>query len=183
MADNRLMIGVGFAAILVAFLMVAFFTQKDLTRGQWAILRFLCALCGGASGAFLTGEAMFKLSGQLGDGLSLAVSGTAGVALFFAVWYGFGKFVDRPPDSFTYAIGDSWTFKKAADGLASVDKAIAQFSGFTDEELNAPLMKRELTMTSVSEGLKILGSLSAQQKIRPYVVSSKPPMYALTITE
>ena len=76
MVDIRLIAGVGFAAFLVIFLVIAFFWLKTINQGQWAILRFLCALCAGGAGAFLTGEAVFNLRGQLSPGTDFAVSGS-----------------------------------------------------------------------------------------------------------
>jgi hypothetical protein len=183
MQDFRIAVGVAFAAFLVLFLVIAFFRLGRISHGQWAILRFLCALCAGGSGAFLTGEAVFSLSGEVSAGISLAVSGTAGVALFLVVWYGFEKFVDEPPDSFTFSIGKGWTFKKAADALAQLDSAVVEFNGFADEEPKASLQERQIRVTSVAEALVALRSVSSDTQIRSYIVAFSPPTYSLTIDQ
>lgn len=81
----QLRIGLGFAAALVISLFVAFFTKERLSDGQRQILRFLCALCAGFSSALITGDALFKLDTGWGETSKLAVSETAGAALFFTV--------------------------------------------------------------------------------------------------
>jgi len=181
MVDIRLIAGVGFAAFLVIFLVIAFFWLKTINQGQWAILRFLCALCAGGAGAFLTGEAVFNLRGQLSPGTDFAVSGTAGVALFLVVWYGFEKFAPKPPDALTFAISAQWSFQQAADALAKLDQAVATFEGFRDDELSAVLDQRQLRVMSVPDALAALRSV-ARAPIRPYSVSFTQPTYTLRIT-
>src|SRR6266404_879442 len=94
-----LWIGFGFVVLLISFLMVIFFVNLNKPH-QWEIMRFLSALCAGFAGGLLTGEALFSLSKKWGTG-ELAVSGTAGMALFFTVFLLFRKFApDRPLDAF-----------------------------------------------------------------------------------
>src|SRR5438309_10791029 len=83
--SSQFLAGLVFVAILVLFLMIAFFRAGKLTDGQNKILRFLCSLCAGFAGALFTGEALFRLTTDVGRTGNLVISGTAGAALFFAV--------------------------------------------------------------------------------------------------
>ena len=180
----RLWIGVGFAALLVAFLIAAFFRDKPPNQGQWAILRFLSALCAGAAGAFLTGEAIFRVSGELRPGLSVLIGGTAGVALFFTVWFGFEKYVavaPTAPDATAFSIGHGWTFSSTAEALAKIDNSVVKFVGFSEAELNARIREQQLNVTSVADALQALGQLSAGPSIRDYSVAYTKPSYTLTV--
>jgi hypothetical protein len=82
--------GFGLTTLLIFFLIVAFFRSKVLDAGQWAIMRLLGALCAAFAAAFFTGDALFKLTKSLG-GTELSISGAAGFALFFTVWFFFPK--------------------------------------------------------------------------------------------
>src|SRR5438034_10702843 len=94
--SRQFLAGLVFVAILVLFLMVAFFKAGTLSDGQQKILRFFCSLCAGFAGALITGEALFRLTTDIGRAGNLAVSGTAGAALFFAVWFTYGKTLTLP---------------------------------------------------------------------------------------
>src|SRR5580765_2307361 len=86
----QLWVGFGLAVLLVIFLMVVFFKAPNMTSGQHAILRFFAALCAASAGALIAGEALFRMQGATG-GVKYLVSGTAGFALFFVVWFFFPK--------------------------------------------------------------------------------------------
>jgi hypothetical protein len=84
-----LWIAFGFLAALVIFLGVTIhFPPKDNT-GR-ATLKFFTALSAEFSGGFFTGDALFKYQQQIG-GSSIAVSGAAGCALFFTIWFVYPK--------------------------------------------------------------------------------------------
>jgi hypothetical protein len=180
MPDFATITGTAFAAFLVLFLVIAYVRGGSLHRGQWAILRILSALCAGASGAFLTGDAVFSMSGRFTWGTT-AVSGTAGVALFLVVWYGFGKFIEEPPDAFTFSIGRGWTFKNAANALAQLDSAVVEFQGFKDDELNSKLQERQIRVTTVTEGLMALRPMARDRVLPKYAVTFERPTYRLTV--
>jgi hypothetical protein len=92
----QLWIGLGLLLLLLTFIIVAFF-KPVLTADQRSILRFLSALCGGFAGAFITGDALFKMTGKTSTS-EYAISGAAGFALFFVTWMFFSKVRDRYPD-------------------------------------------------------------------------------------
>jgi hypothetical protein len=89
----QLRIGVGCALLLITFLVVAVFKKHRLTHKQVAILRFLCSICTGLSGALFAGGAVFKMDYAVGAATNIALSGTAGCALFFVGWFTFPKVV------------------------------------------------------------------------------------------
>src|SRR3954463_383340 len=93
---NQLTIGLVFLAVLVVFLMFTFLRKDTATANQYRTLRFLSALCAGFAGTFLAGQALFNLNTPLSSGGRLVVSGTAGCALFFTVWFTYGKPANAP---------------------------------------------------------------------------------------
>ncbi len=176
--ELQLWIGLGFVAFLVLFLIVAFFKKADMTQGQQAILKFLCSLCAGFAGALITGDALFRFSSKIGDRTSIAASGTAGAALFFAVWYGFKTWF---PDAIRIRVPKGWKFKDVVDQLAQQERATAQYVGFTEEELDAPLEEAHLEAAKTLELIEAMRDLSKQTTIRAYVVVLNPPSCRLTI--
>jgi hypothetical protein len=174
-------VGLGFAAALVIFLMVAYFASERVHRNQFAILRFLCALCGAFAGALITGSALFDLN-QTWTGGKLAVSGTAGFALFFAVWYGFGRIVPPPPDRFNMSVPSGSRFQTIAVEISKHDKSVVSFVGFSDAELAAPLSPQVLETDTVADALLALRSMVASAGlVREYDVEFSRPTYTLRI--
>jgi hypothetical protein len=180
--EHQLWIGVGFALLLTVFFMVAFFKAKDLSRGQWQILRFFGALCAGAAGGFLTGGALFKASGNLGA-MDYSISGVAGFALLFTVWFTWSKFeASAPPvERFFYEIPEGATFEHTANAIVEAKNAFVEFVGFSKRELAASLRTRKLETDSVQVALEQLGRLTAPGAIRSYEVLADPPSYSLRI--
>ena len=177
----QLWIGLGFAVLLTLFLMVAFIQGRRLNDDQRQILRFLCALCAGFAGALITGDALFKMDAQTGQNTKIAVSGTAGCALFFAVWFTFRKVVP-PPDAFHFSIPAGWNFKQTVNALARQDGALVEFIGFTDEELVTPLEQRELHTTAAIDALKDIRLLTTNPNaVRVYEVERQNHAYRLRI--
>jgi hypothetical protein len=87
--------GTVFAGVLVAFLMLAFFV-RDLQRSQWAILKFLAALCAGAAAWFFVGDAALRAEFVKSTTEKFFISGTAGFALFMIVFFFFDRLRPQP---------------------------------------------------------------------------------------
>jgi hypothetical protein len=181
LAPYQLWIGFGFAAFVVLFLVVAFFTKKVLSDDQRKIMQFLCALCAGCSGWFITGSAFFEMSGQVSDKVKFTVSGTAGVALFFAVLFLFKWAATKPPDAFHFSVPGGWTFQKTVDTLVQHDNAVAEFLGFTPDELRTPLHARELQTKTVIAALRALRHAADRGAVREYDVEFVAPIYRLRV--
>ena len=81
----------------MVFLMLTFFIKDSSSATQYNTLRFLTSLCSGFAGAFFTGEALFRLDQTLPAGGKIAVSGTAGCALFFVLWFTYPKRTESSP--------------------------------------------------------------------------------------
>ena len=176
----QLWIGFGFVALLVIFLIVAFFGKDKIGSAQVQILRFLCSLCAGFAGALITGEALFKMNLTTGSNGTIAIQGAAGAALFFAVWFTF-KLVVPPPDAYNVSIPDGWKFNDTVKTLVKRDGAVADFIGFTQEELEAPLRGQELHTKTLIDSLRALRLLSTATPIREYQIEFQAPTYRLRI--
>ncbi len=178
----QLWIGLGFAAALVIFLFVAFFTKERLSDDQRQILRFLCALCAGFSGALITGDALFKLDTGWGETSKLAVSGTAGAALLFTVWFTF-KTAVPPPDAYNFSLPSGWTFEAAVKAMAQQDGAVAEFVGFTDEEKNTLLKAQTIKTSTLIKAIQSLRLISDGTAIREYLVERDDHILRMTIKQ
>ena len=174
-------VGLGFAAVLVIFLIIAYFARENVNSNQFVILRFLCSLCGGFASGLMTGSALFDLNQRWSAG-TLTVSGTAGFALFFVVWYGFTRVVPRPPDGFNMSVPKGWNFRDTATAVAKHDKSVVTFAGFSETELAAPLDPQVLKTDTVSAALLALRALAPTGTVRVYRVDFSAPTYTLTIT-
>lgn len=177
----QLWIGLGFALLLVLFLMFAFVRGQQLNGGQQTILRVLCALCAGFAGALITGDALFKLRTPLGQGGEMLVSGTAGAALFFVVWFGIKPLVF--PDAFHIKFPDGLPFRAAAETIVQKDGAVSDYVGFQPNELAAPVQERELRARDAAHALRLLRNITKTAgAVRSYTVTFNDSVYRLTVS-
>jgi len=176
----QLWIGFGFAVLLVIFLIVAFFKAPNMTPSQHTILRFLAALCAGFAGALISGEALFRMEGGTA-GVKYLVSGTAGFALFFVVWFFFPKpTAPVAPDRFHASLPAGWTFEQAAKTFAQRDSAIVTFDGFTSQELNAKLSPAEIDTKTIGEAIQRLRLITiTPNAVRDYDIKYENSIYHL----
>jgi hypothetical protein len=182
--EHQFWVGLGFAAAFVFFLMVAFFAAKDLTPGQRLILRIMSSLCGAIAGALVSGEAFFNLSREVPGG-KLTVSGTAGFAILFVIWFFFPKEPTTPtfPNGFNSSIPNGWTFQDAADTFAKNDLAVITYEGFSAQELASPLKAWTFKTRTPREALERLGSITDPPgAIRKYRAFYRNSAYTLKIT-
>ena len=176
----QLWIGLGFALFLVIFLMVAFFAKERLTVDQRQILRFLCSLCAAFSGALITGDALFSMDSTIEASTKIAISGTAGFALFFAVWFTFQTVVP-PADAFSFSVPEGWTFQRTVETLVRTDNSVANFIGFSPNELGALLRAGRVERETVAEALRALRLLAMPNAVRDYDVEFQSPTYLLRV--
>jgi len=175
-----LWIGFGFLVLLVLFLILSFWFKPKLTDDQRGTLKFLTALCAGFSGGFLTGAALFNMQKTAGT-TTFGISGTAGCALFFVVWFFYPK-VFKLQDGFQFAIPDKWTFRDAVDTMVQAKQSFSDFRGFTDQELGATLRSRSLSSKTLIEALAQLRLITVTPNaIRPYDVVQAGSVYRLTV--
>ena len=180
----QLFIGFGFAVLLVFFLMVAFFLAPRMSGDQRTILKFFTALCAAFAGIAIAGDALFRLNTT--GSTQVAVSGTAGFALFFAVWFFFPKQqnedTSKPSDGFSCKISDSWTFQQTVDSLASDDHAVAEYIGFTTQELSSTLRAWQISTNTVLEAMLRLRSITTTPNaIRQYDIARGNGVYRLQV--
>jgi hypothetical protein len=181
---NQFTVGLALVLVLLGFLILAFFKKDQLNDDQRQILRLLSALTAGFAGALLTGEALFKLDTDMGQNAKLAVQGTAGCALFFAVWFTFKQVTSPPkaPDAFHFSVPSGWKFETVVDALVRQEGALAELLGFTPEERSATLQSRELRAKTPVEALKYLRLLAASgSPIREYSVDFDGSLYRLRV--
>lgn len=183
MKQQQFWIGVVFAAAFVAFLMYSINKGKDLNYGQRLMLRVLSALCAGIGAWLISGEAFFDLARDVPGG-KLTVSGTAGFAIFFVIWFTFprGPKFEPLPDRFKMTVPAGWTFQQVADSCAQQDGAVIDYDGLTAKEINAPLKSWNLDTASVLEAIEQLGSITQDNgAIRRYTAKKENSRYQLEL--
>jgi hypothetical protein len=175
LAGPQLWISFGALVLLIIFQIVAFFTKGHLTAGQHAILRFLSALCAGFAAGFFTGTALFTYSHQLASGAKIAISGAAGCALFFTVWFTFPDHTPppapepvKPRSGANYSIPEGWTFEQAVRKIVSPMTGIVNFDGFSKAQLAVKLPQTDINAPTVNDAVMQLRYQSAD--LPPYGV-------------
>lgn len=172
----QLWIAVVFAAVLVGFFMVAYFTGGNMTLSQQNILRFLAATCAGCFGGFLSGDLIirYEVAGPAGN---FALSATAGIALFVFIWWTWHRAVPMPSDAFHFALGKGWTFEQAVKAIAGQDNAVVSISGFNQEQLKSELAAKELHCLSPKQAIEQLRTLDTSGSLPGYSVRRDPEGY------
>jgi hypothetical protein len=178
----QIWIGVGFAAAVVLFLMLAYYGPA-MDAGRHAIIRFMCALCAGCAGGFITGSALFEYAQNFPNGGKIAFTGAAGCALFGLVLLTFPKHqIPVADDALSLTFPSGISFFDAAKLVAQKNASVAILEGFEDTE-----KKASVTGTLSGQGkdrfiqiLKRLGDLAATS-IRPYTVTFDGNAYVLKI--
>lgn len=173
-------IAFGFAALLILFLIVAYFIGRRLEPQQWQILRFLSALTAAFAGWFISGAVVVDYIQNLGTGGKITAQGSAGMGLFLLVWFGF-KTVTRPPPDFAFSVPHNWTFEQAAVVLSKQDGSKVDLSALTPAERTTKLNAMELRTGTVLKALLALRSLAPNGAIRPYTITYDAPTYTFHI--
>lgn len=167
----QLWIGFGFLVGLVVFLIISYFVELKQSSTRRAILQFLTSLTSGFAGGFLSGSSIFDASWTSPTG-RIALSGTAGFAIFFAVWFSYQKMFPPPgltvADSLPLDIPQDWSFKNVIDTLAKKDNSAVDYQGFTPEELNTKVRSQTLNGKSYIELMQAARLLSVNGTIRPF---------------
>jgi hypothetical protein len=177
---TQLWIGFGFLTALVIFLIVSFFLAPRLTNDQRGTLKFLTALCAGVAGGFLSGASVFQ--GEWTTPTSkIALSGTAGFALFFVVWFFYPK-VFKLDDAVALQIPPNCSFRQAVDLTAQSASAAADYRGFQPAELGAPMVAEHVSAKTLEELIGVLRlKTSSPGAIRDYKVARNGAVYRLTV--
>jgi len=179
----QLWIGLGIALLIITFLIVVFFVFPNLSRDRLRILKILVPYGAGAAGALITGEAVISYTQTLA-GAQFAISGTAGVALFILTYL--KNPVDLGPepipDGFNANIPENSTFRDTVDTFAGSRKSVAEYQGFTGQELSAPLRSQEISAKTMIDAMINLRLMTVQpDAIRRYDVSRGDSVYRLRV--
>jgi hypothetical protein len=171
-------IAFGFLAALVIFLGVTIYFPPKENAGR-TTLKFLTALSAGFSGGFFTGDALFKYEQHLGSSTVLTVSGAAGCALFFAVWYGY-RILPSLPNAINIEVPANWTFR---DTVETVARTPCEYVNFRDEELKALTRSATIKATTISEAILQVRLITADvNAVRRYTVKNSNSAFQLTIS-
>lgn len=175
---STLIIGLVFLAILLIFLIVSFFTKEELTSSQYNTLHFLTSLCAGFSGGFITGDTLLKID-TMSNGLKIGISGTAGFAMFFLIWFTYQKYTAPiPKDTFNFSIPNGWTFMQTSQAIAQAKNSISSFVNFTSDELNLILDERTLNEKTANDAIEKLKNLN--NNIPAYIVNYQNNTFIIT---
>jgi hypothetical protein len=171
-----------FIACLIGIL--AYAMLKGVPESSQRIARFLASLCAGLAAFMIPGSALLQISQNLSAGGSLAINGTAGVALFLIVFLFWGKVpqpnkpvIEDGPTTFTFPSGT--TFNAAALQLTQEDKCGVDLKNFSSDEANSRLLQELTLSTPVPTALKALRSGLWSNPIHAYDVNRNGGTYEL----
>ncbi len=179
-------IGLGIIIFGLLFLAVAFFAIPDFSRSRANVVRFFAAIVAGFAGGFLTGSALFDAS-WTSPGGKVAISGTAGFALFLVVMVFYNKFA---PDGDELLAGESvhfdlpegWNFQQVIRGLAQYRNSGADFVGFKKPELDAAMLAQAIETKSMVDAMLAARSITVKiSAVRAYDVQKVGGMYVLKV--
>ena len=155
--------------------MVMYFPPKNYDP---RLIRFLAALCAGFAGGFLSGQALFNMEATLSTGFKFTISGAAGTALFFTIWF-FWKNVDANLKDGVNSIfiPAGLAFQAAVSNIAKTRQTFAQFKGFTPAQLNLPLTEGQIKGNSPQDSMAKLRFLNDQ--LPNYTVKEEGSIYIL----
>jgi hypothetical protein len=174
---TTLWIACGFLAALIVFLAVTIYFPPKENTGR-ATLKFFTALSTGFSGGFFTGDALFRYQHQVG-GNTLLVSGTAGCALFFTVWFVYPKVIPRLDDAIAIDVPAGWTFQSTVETIA---RGPCEYVDFRPKELDTLTRAARLSAATVEAVILQVRLITATvNAIRPYEVHKADGVYRLTI--
>lgn len=202
-ADRQFWVGVGFAAACVLFLLMAFKHTGPLTRMHYVIIQFVCALCAGSGGVFISGSALLDMA-YTSPGWKFAFQGTAGAAFFGLVFLVFSKLIKpetiaptaplppppaSPPQTpgkpqVVIAPGTHTTFHQIAETLAEQAGASIDLTQLTKAERSIVPRSEDLlcgTLVEAKRSLSRLASLVPPGAIRPYSVKLKGTHFTLSV--
>ncbi len=170
-----------FSGVLILFLMAAFFLREHIGPQHQQILRFLASLCGGFAGGFFTGDLAVKSTVAFANGNPLAVGATGGAAVFFLVFFFYGKagLLAAPDPRVNFAVPDNWSFSETARALAQGRAATVELLGFTPEELSAKVTPGQLNASSLTAAFERLRDLVPPGSVRAFVVTNAASRYTL----
>jgi hypothetical protein len=179
----QIWIGVVFAGAVVLFLMLAYFGPA-MDAGRHAIIRFLCALCAGCAGGFLTGSALLEYAQNLPNGGKIAFTGVAGCGLFGLVLLTFPRHANPVGENtLNLSFPAGTTFQNAAKIVAQKNASVAILEGFETAEKNA-LVTGTLNGKGDDRHVQVLRRLGdlAATPIRPYTVTFDGNAYLLKVS-
>jgi hypothetical protein len=176
----QLWIGFGFLVALVIFLIVSFFVTPRLTDDQRKTIKFLTALCAGVSGGFISGASVFDAAWTTPTS-RIALSGTAGFALFFAVFVFYNK-VFIPDDAIEFEIPSGSTFRQAADAAAQLSSVVLDYQGLNASELSSEMASGHISCRTLGELFSMLRLRTRKSgSMRDYTVTNTGNIYKLTV--
>jgi hypothetical protein len=174
-------IGMG---VLIVFAVAAYFralllpTKND--RSLYPILRVLLSLLAGFAAWFISGIALLSVNTTIRQN-QMAISGSMGFALFFAVFYAMRQPVpQKTQSSVTVDVAPGFTFADTARKIAGPNKNV-RWKGFTDEQLRAPLLPGKLGPLPTIHALCHLGRLVESHDFPTYDVRYEAPIYVLQV--
>lgn len=187
LSSGQFYYGVAFAAVALLFLYRIYFHKSPvgpMDSARRNIVDVVCALCAGASGAFIAGayvDVEVQASGsrgvyQLASGFILFVLTFLGLRLTGSAASPPPAPVPLPapaPPSASVSIGTKSPFGQVAETLAELAKATVDLSAFRPEELRAIPASMELpcaTLAQAKNSLERLGKLVPSGSVRPYRV-------------
>lgn len=176
-----MIIGIIFTALLIGVLVWVLSTGRKFAPVQQTIIIFFEALCAGFASAGFIGDARLQANGKL-EGFDVVLTAGGGFAVFIIVGYGMSKLLTSLGKRQGTGISFRWPseskFQVIVEALVQNRGLVAQFTGFSNEQLTAKLAAGKIEADTLEDALK---GLAAQAKLPPVEIKIEKPFCHLAI--
>jgi hypothetical protein len=176
--NAQLVIAIVFAALLITFLVVAYFIPPKST-GQDSILRILATLCAGFSGALLPGGISVQATLHWSSATTLAVSAFGAMGLATLIWLTWRTVLPQPTPDIVATFPDDTTFGQAAEIVARLAKEPVVLAGFSPSQEAQRLRSSSLRAPTYTKAFERLGRNTGLKEFPSYAVTHADGKYTL----
>ncbi len=181
----QLWIGFGFASACLIILAITILKRDLVNQSNYPQVKFVCALCAAMAGGFITGDALFHGDFKTASGGQIVITGAAGFALFFVVWFFYPDPPKHPANAqgVEFDIPTNATFRQTLDSAARLGGGVAlDYQALKPAELSAKMAEGHLSSKSLLE-LFINLRLRTQKPgaVREYTVTKSGSVYRFKV--
>lgn len=178
MINAQLIIAMVFAALLITFLIVAYFFPPKST-GQDNILRILATLSAGFSGALLPGGISVQATLHWSSATTIAMSAVGAIGLATLIWLTWRTVLPVLPPDIVATFPEATTFAQAAEIVATLAKEPVVLVGFTPAQEAQRLRSFSLRAPTFTKAFERLGRYTGIKEFPAYTVTRADGKYTL----
>lgn len=144
------------------------------------ILRFLATIGAGLAAFFFAGGLIADGQIPLPEGGSIAFKTGGGFAMALAVWFFWEAKVTKLLDGIRVVVPEGATFGACVRIVAKAHQLVAVLNGFSEAQLNSPLLAQPVHAKSIEAAIGAIGGL-ANPPLPKYSVAVNGPNIEVTL--